>query len=133
MIFKNLNLFFYVNLFSVGVVNAFLVNSSMKEILRTTHVSLSLISLLPIFQEKKRRIGPYCIVYPAKDLLLVMCLVKLVVLTQQTFVGLEDVFKTCLEGVFNTSSAKHFFVFQDVFKTSSRGLEDVLEDEKLLR
>ena len=25
--------------------------------------------------------------------------------TQQTFVGLEDVFKTCLEDVFNTSSA----------------------------
>ena len=27
------------------------------------------------------------------------------VITQQTFVGLEDVFKTCLEDIFNTSSA----------------------------
>ena len=45
----------------------------------------------------------------------------------------EDVFKTCLEDVFNTSSAYQFFVFQDVFKTSWRHLEDVLEDEKLLR
>ena len=39
----------------------------------------------------------------------------------------------CLE----TSSALQFFVFQDVFKTSSRRLgrflQDVLEDEKLLR
>ena len=30
---------------------------------------------------------------------------KLYVTTQQTFVGPEDVFKTCLEDVFNTSSA----------------------------
>ena len=94
MILKNLNLSFYVNLFLVGVVNAFPVNSSIKEILRTIHVSLSLISLLPIFQEKKRRIGPFYIAYPAKDLLLVMWFVKLVVLTQQTFVSLEDVLKT---------------------------------------
>ena len=35
---------------------------------------------------------------------------------QQTFVALQDVFKTCLEDVFNTSSAKQFFVFQDVLK-----------------
>ena len=53
MIFKNLRLFTYVNLFLVAMVNAFPVNSSMKEILRTTHVSLSLITLLPIFQELK--------------------------------------------------------------------------------
>ena len=32
------------------------------------------------------------------------------------------VFKTCLEDVFNTSSAQQFFVFQDVLKTY---LEDV--------
>ena len=57
IIFKNLHLFCYVNLFSVGMVNAFPVNSSMKEILRTTHVLLSLISLLPIFEELKNAIN----------------------------------------------------------------------------
>lgn len=56
MIFKNLHLFTYVNLFSVGIVNAFLVNSSMKETLRTTHMSLLLISMLPVFQELKNAI-----------------------------------------------------------------------------
>ena len=68
--------------------NAFPVNSSTKEILRTTHVSLLLISLLDIFQQlknvmhnrKKWRIGPFCIVYPVQDLLLEMWLIKLVVL-----------------------------------------------------
>ena len=55
MVFKNLHLFTYVNSFSVGIVNAFPVNSSMKEILRTARVSLSLISLLPIFQELHSR------------------------------------------------------------------------------
>ena len=50
-----------------------------------------------------------------------------------------------LEGVFNTSSAWQFFLFQDVLKTSwrclvrcfqdvfARRLEDLFEDEKLLR
>ena len=56
MVFKNLHLFTYVNLFSVGIVNAFLVNSSMKETLRTTHMSLLLISMLPVFQELKNAI-----------------------------------------------------------------------------
>lgn len=56
MIFKNLHLFTYVNLFSVGIVNALLVNSSMKETLRTTHMSLLLISMLPVFQELKNAI-----------------------------------------------------------------------------
>ena len=54
--------------------------------------------------------------------------------SQQTFVGLEDVlktssrhvFKTCLQGIFNMSSAWQFFCL-------SRRFEDVLEDEKLLR
>ena len=55
-IFKRLYLFTYVNLFSVGIVNAFPVNFSMKEILRNTHVSLLLISLLPVFQELKNSI-----------------------------------------------------------------------------
>ena len=49
----------------------------------------------------------------------------------------QDVFKTCLQDVSKTSSAKQFFVLQDVFKTSckmsSRRLQDVLEEEKLLR
>ena len=40
MIFKNLHLFTYVDLFWVGVVNGFFENSSFKETLRTTHVSL---------------------------------------------------------------------------------------------
>ena len=31
--------------------------------------------------------------------------ISLKVATQQTFVGLQDAFKTCLEDVFNTSSA----------------------------
>ena len=35
------------------------------------------------------------------------------------------VFKTCLEDVFNTSSTKQFFVFQDVLRTS---FEDILQD-----
>ena len=39
---------------------------------------------------------------------------------QQTFVGLEDVFKTCLEDVFNASSAWQFYVFQVVLKTSCK-------------
>ena len=51
-------------------------------------MSLSLISLLqfsknwktPYIAEKKWQIGPFCIVYPIKHLLLVMWLVKLVVL-----------------------------------------------------
>ena len=30
----------------------------------------------------------------------------------------EDIFKTCLEEVFNTSSVLQFYVFQDVLKTS---------------
>ena len=50
--------------------------------------------------------------------------------------SLQDVFKTCLEDVFNTSSVKQFSVFQDVLKTSSRlfvkmswrCLEEILED-----
>ena len=53
MIFRNLHFFTYVKLFSVGIVNAFPVNSSMKEILRITYVSPLLISLFPIFQELK--------------------------------------------------------------------------------
>ena len=40
--------------------------------------------------------------------------------SQQTFVGLEDVFKTCLEDVFNASSAWQFYVFQVVLKTSCK-------------
>ena len=43
---------------------------------------------------------------------------------QQTFVGLQDVFKTCLEDVLKSSSIKQFLVFQDI--------EDILENEKLL-
>ena len=39
---------------------------------------------------------------------------------------LKDVFKTCLEDIFNMSSAWQFFCL-------SRRFEDVLEDEKLLR
>ena len=46
---------------------------------------------------------------------------------------LEDVFKTCFEDIFNTSSTYQFFVFEDILKTSVRCLQDVLEDEKLLR
>ena len=50
--------------------------------------------------------------------------------------SLQDVFKTCLEDVFNTSSVKQFSVFKDVLKTSSRlfvktswrCLEEILED-----
>ena len=53
MVFKNLHLFTYVNLFSAGIVDTFPVNSSMEKVLGTTHESLSLISLLPIFQELK--------------------------------------------------------------------------------
>ena len=49
----------------------------------------------------------------------------------QTF--LQDIFKTCLQDVYNFSPSRRF---QDVFntssKTSSRLLQDVLEDEKLL-
>ena len=37
--------------------------------------------------------------------------------TQQTFAGLEDVLKTCLENVFKTYLAQQFFIFQDVLKT----------------
>ena len=37
---------------------------------------------------------------------------------------LEDVLKTCLEDVFNTSSAEQFYVFQDVLQ---RCFEDVLK------
>ena len=44
MIFKNLPLYTYVNIFSAGI-------------LRTTYVSLSLINLLPIFQELKKAIN----------------------------------------------------------------------------
>ena len=44
----------------------------------------------------------------------------LIIASQQTFVGLEDVFNTCLEDVFNTSSAKQSCVFQDVLKTSCK-------------
>ena len=40
--------------------------------------------------------------------------------SQQTFVGLEDVFKTCLEDVFNASSAWQLYVFQVVLKTSRK-------------
>ena len=47
--------------------------------------------------------------------------------TQQTFLGLGDVFKTCLEDVFNTSSVWQFYVFQDVLKTSWIRREDILE------
>ena len=43
---------------------------------------------------------------------------------QQTFVGLQDVFKTCLADVLKSSSIKQFLVFQDI--------EDILENEKLL-
>ena len=56
MIFKNLYLFIYVNSFSVGIVNAFPVNFSMKDVIRTTNVSLLLISLLMIFQKLKNAI-----------------------------------------------------------------------------
>ena len=50
------------------------------------------------------------------------------------YVGLQDVFKTCLQNVFKSC-------LQDVLKTSSKRLQDVfarriqdiLEDEKLLR
>ena len=56
MIFKNLHLFTCVHLFSVGIVNEFPVNSSLNKIVRTTQVSLLLISLLPIFQELKNAI-----------------------------------------------------------------------------
>ena len=48
--------------------------------------------------------------------------------TQQTFVGLKVVFKTCLEDVFNTSSVYQTFVFQDVLKTSWKNLTRRLED-----
>ena len=40
--------------------------------------------------------------------------------SQQTFVGLEDVFKTCLEDVFNASSAWQLYAFQVVLKTSCK-------------
>ena len=53
----------------------------------------------------------FCDMYDLK------CLIKEPT-SQQTFVGLQDVFKTCLEEFFNTSSGKQFFVFQDVFKAS---------------
>ena len=54
---------------------------------------------------------------------------------------LQDVFKTCLQDVFKTYLQDVFSVtsfclprrLQDVIKTSSRHLQDVLEDEKLLR
>ena len=37
----------------------------------------------------------------------------------------QDVFKTCLEDIFGTSSAWQFFVFQGVFERSWRRLEDI--------
>ena len=36
---------------------------------------------------------------------------------QQTFVSLQDVFKTCLEDVLKTSSMWQFLVFQDILRT----------------
>ena len=58
MIIKSLHLLAYINLFPVSIMDAFPVNSSMKEILLTTHVSLSLINLLwPTFQELKNSIN----------------------------------------------------------------------------
>ena len=89
MIIKSLLLLAYINLFPVSIMDAFPVNSSMKEILLTTHMSLSLINLLlPTFQElknvytveKKWQIGLFYIVYLVKDLLLLMGLVELVAL-----------------------------------------------------
>ena len=56
MIIKNLHLLNNLNLFLACIVHAFPVNSSIKEILRTTQGSLSLISLLPIFQGLKSAI-----------------------------------------------------------------------------
>ena len=56
MIIKNLHLLNNLNLFLACIVHAFPVNSSIKEILRTTQGSLSLISLLPIFQRLKSAI-----------------------------------------------------------------------------
>ena len=53
MIIKNLDLLNNLNLFLACIVHAFPVNSSIKEILRTTQGSLLLISLLPIFQGLK--------------------------------------------------------------------------------
>ena len=41
---------------------------------------------------------------------------------------LEEVFKTCLEDVFNTSSAQRFYVFQDVLKASWRRFQDLSQD-----
>ena len=41
---------------------------------------------------------------------------------------LEDVFKTCFEDIFNTSSAYQFFVFEDILKTSCKRLQDILWD-----
>ena len=40
-------------------------------------------------------------------ILIVLCATSggVSIISQQTFVGLQDVFKTCLENVFNTSSA----------------------------
>ena len=59
--------------------------------------------------------------------------IKSKVVTQQTFVGLYDVFKTSSGHVLKTSSTclqrNNFWSF----KTSWKRLEDVLEDEKLLR
>ena len=57
MIIKNLDLLNNLNLFLACIVHAFPVNSSIKEILRTTQGSLSLIILLlPIFQGLKSAI-----------------------------------------------------------------------------
>ena len=36
---------------------------------------------------------------------------------QQTFVSLQDIFKTCLEDVLKTSSMWQFLVFQDILMT----------------
>ena len=51
--------------------------------------------------------------------------------------SLKDAFKTCLQDVFSVTifrlPRRLQEVLRDVFKTFSKRLQDVLEDEKLLR